>query len=210
VASGVPLRAPGAAWLGVALLMGLGSLLAWTVPAPLIDWQPDRAASEPWRAWTAAGVHWSPMHLQANLLGLAAVAAFGWIGRVPTWAACGWLLAWPCTQFGLLLQPALLHFGGLSGVLHAGVVLTAVFVVADESGRRRAIAVGVLMGLVLKLLLERPWAAPLRLGGGWDIAVAPLAHATGAVSGLVLGLAALLLRLWVDRWRSESGATVPG
>ena len=37
----------------------------------------------------------------------------------------------------------------------------------------------------MKIALESPWGAPTRQVPGWDFAVAPLAHATGAASGLV-------------------------
>ena len=36
-----------------------------------------------------------------------------------------WLLSWPLTQWGLMLQPELLHYGGLSGVLHGGAAIAA-------------------------------------------------------------------------------------
>jgi len=133
-------------------------------------------------------VHWSPLHLGANLLGTALVAALGQVGALPPRAALAWLIAWPLTQLGLLLQPELMHYGGLSGVLHAGVAVAAVTLVLDEQGRRRAIAAALLLGLAVKLLLEAPWGPPLRHPADWDIAVAPLAHSTGAVCGALLAL----------------------
>jgi hypothetical protein len=45
---------------------------------------------------------------------------------------------------------------------------------------------------MIKLLAEEPWGPPLRLGGGFDIATAPIAHVTGAAAGLLCG--ALLLQ----------------
>jgi hypothetical protein len=50
-----------------------------------------------------------------------------------------------------------------------------------------------LAGLIVKLLLEAPWGAPLRHPAGIDIAVAPLAHASGAVAGLVCAVVARLV-----------------
>ena len=53
-------------------------------------------------------------------------------------------------------------------------------------GRGRQRPIGALMGLLLvgKLVSEEPLGAPLRYAQGWDIALAPLAHATGALAGV--------------------------
>jgi rhomboid family GlyGly-CTERM serine protease len=188
------LNGRGVWWARLAAVLAAGSVLTWWLPAPALDWQPALAFAEPWRAVTAAFVHWSEMHLGANLLATAVVAALGMAARLPAPAALAWLLAWPLTQAGLLLQPALLHYGGLSGVLHAGVAVATLWLLVCDSGRRRAIAGAVMAGLAVKILLEAPWGPPLRHGGGWDIATAPLAHATGAVAGLVCAGLALTLR----------------
>jgi len=192
VAVRLPLTAPGRAWVALAALLALGSGLAWWVPAALLDWQPGLAISEPWRAWTAAFVHWSAWHLAANLGATAAVAALGWAARVPPGAALAWCAAWPATQLGLLLRPGLAHYGGLSGVLHAGVAVVALWLVAACRGRPRLVGALLGAGLVAKLLLEQPWGPVLRRVAGWDIAVAPLVHATGAAAGLLCGALALL------------------
>ena len=57
------LRAPGVAWVALAALLAAGSLLALWLPAAAIAWQPGLAAREPWRALSAAFVHWSGLHL---------------------------------------------------------------------------------------------------------------------------------------------------
>lgn len=194
-------------WVLLAVLLGAGTLTlaglggldsdarryAW-------DWQPGLAASQPWRALTAAFVHWSTGHLLANLAGLALLA---WLGQR---AGCGrsdtlaWALAWPLTHLALLLLPALAHYGGLSGVLHAGVAVVAWRLWRPQPGdmaRGRWIGRLMLLGLALKLALEQPFGEPLRRWPGWDIAIAPLAHATGAAAGLLCALA--LGRLARDR-----------
>ena len=133
--------------------------------------------------------------MQANLLGCAVVAAFGVAARVSRPWVWAWLAAWPLTHAALALAPRLQlqHYGGLSGVLHAGVVVAAVSLAGQATGRRRLIGGAVLAGVVVKLLLERPWHGPTQIVAGWDIALVPLAHVTGAVSGLLCGAAALAL-----------------
>ncbi len=180
------------AWAALALLMALAALAAWPVDALRLDWQPALAAREPWRAFTAAAVHYSPLHLGANLAGAALVGALGVVARVPGRIALAWLAAWPLTQLGLLLRPDLLHYGGLSGVLHAGVSAAALWLVVHDRGRRRFIGVAVLAVVALKIFGESPWGPAVQAREGWDIAVAPFAHASGAVCGLLCARLALL------------------
>ena len=185
------MTAPGRAWAGLAVLLVLGSLLAWWAQATWLDWQPARAASEPWRAWTAAFVHWSELHLGANLGATAAVAGFGWAAGLPSRATLAWAAAWPLGHFGLLLRPELAHYGGLSGVLHGGVAVAVLWLLVLGRGRRRIVGALVGCGLVAKLLLEQPWGPVLQHSAAWDIALAPLAHSTGALAGLLCAALAL-------------------
>lgn len=173
------------AWPALALLLALGALLAQRLPSSLLDWRPGLALQQPWRWWSAAFVHWSAQHLLANLLGCAVVAAFGWTARLPARAAAAWALAWPLTQLGLFAQPALQVYGGLSGALHAGVVVAACTLLRQAGRRERAVGAAVLVGVAAKLLLEAPWQGPLRQVEGWDIALAPGAHLSGALAGLL-------------------------
>ena len=172
-------------WLLVATLAVLGALLAQAVPTTWLDWQPGLWRSEPWRTLTAAWVHLSGRHLLGNLVGAALVAALGVVGGCGGRAALAWALAWPITHLGLLLQPALLHYGGLSGLMHAGVAIAAWQVLRANREGRRWVGAAVLGAMALKLLLEAPWLGPLRHEPGWDIAIAPLAHSTGALAGLL-------------------------
>lgn len=191
--SGVPssVDRPARAWLALCALGAGGSLLAWVLPANLLDWQPALALSQPWRWWTGALVHWSPMHLAANLAGAAVLAALGWVAVLPPRIAWAWAVAWPLTQGALLAEPALAHYGGLSGVLHAGVSAATVHLVVRGRGKARAIGCAIGVGLVLKVMLEAPWAGPLAHPAGWDIAIAPLAHASGVLAGALCAAAAL-------------------
>jgi rhomboid family GlyGly-CTERM serine protease len=190
-AGGVTAQARGARWwLAFSALLAASAVALWSAPRDALDWQPTRALTQPWRAWTAAFVHWTPWHLGANLAGCAVVGAFGVVARLPARATAAWLAAWPLAQGALALQPQLERYGGLSGVLHAGVAVAAWHLLRHEHGQRRAIGAAVMAGLAVKLALERPWAAPLQHVPGWDFAVAPLAHATGAVAGLLCAVAA--------------------
>jgi rhomboid family GlyGly-CTERM serine protease len=174
----------------VAALLATLAMLGGAWPNAVIDWQPGRVASEPWRTLTPVALHYSLLHLGANLLGCALVAALGHAARVPTRAAWAWLAAWPLTHLGLLAQPALLHYGGLSGVLHAGVAGACVHLLVAAHGRPRLIGALLMLGLLSKIALERPWATVLSHPAGWDMAVAPAAHASGVLAGVLCALAA--------------------
>ena len=191
-------------WWSVAAVLALGAIGAWWVDAQRFDWQPGLAWQEPWRWWSAGWVHWSLGHLGANLAGTVLIAALGARAHADRADAWAWFVAWPLTQLGLLLQPALLHYGGLSGVLHAGVVIAAIGLVQRESGLRRSVGWLILGGVALKVGLEQPWQGVLRQSPGWQIAIAPAAHLSGAVAGLACGLAAAG---W--RWRQAKTRT-PG
>ena len=189
-----PERAPGRLWLLLSALLGALAVLLWWAPAMAFDWQPALAWHQPWRWWTAAGVHWSERHLAGNLGAAVVVAAYGLAARVPARVAWAWFAAWPLTHLGLLLQPGLQHYGGLSGVLHAGVAAASLWLACAARGRRRVIGMLMLAGLLAKLLIEAPWGAPLRHSPGWDIALAPLGHATGSAAGLLCAALAWRLR----------------
>jgi rhomboid family GlyGly-CTERM serine protease len=180
-------------WAALAALLCALALAAQALPREALDWQPALAAHAPWRAFSAAAVHYSGMHLAANLAGAVLVAAFGLAARVPPHSSAAWCAAWPLTQALLALRPELAHFGGLSGVLHAGVAVAAVHLLLRDTGARRAIGAAVLAGLAIKVVGEEPWGAVLRHPTGWDIAVAPLAHATGLLAGVFCAAVADIL-----------------
>ncbi len=181
------------AWLTCAAVMMAGSVLAMALPAAWLDWQPAQALAQPWRAVTAGWVHWSEQHLGANLLAAAVVGAYGWAARLPREQAWAWAAAWPLTHLGLLVKPELLRYGGLSGVLHAGVAIVCLYLLVRAAGLRRWVGAGVALGLAVKVLSEKPWGSALQRSADWDIAVAPLAHATGALAGLLCGTVALVV-----------------
>ena len=184
-----------AAWVGVALLLCIFALVGQTQAADGLDWQPGLAFAQPWRAFTAVAVHYSGEHLVANLLAVALTALFGLVARVPARMAGAWLVAWPLTHVGLLLRPELAHYGGLSGVVHAGVAVVITWLLIRGTRAQRLVTVAVLVGFCAKLVSEAPWGPALRHPDGWSIAVAPIAHTTGALAGaLCATLAAFVLK----------------
>jgi rhomboid family GlyGly-CTERM serine protease len=167
-------------------------LIGWPVPHDAIDWQPTLVFGQPWRALTAIGVHYSSAHLIGNLAGIALAGVYGIAAVVPTRLAWAWVAAWPLTHLGLLVRPELAHYGGLSGVVHAGVAAIVVWVLA--TGRTRAqrwVGALVAIGFVAKLISEAPWGTTLRHPEGWDIAVAPVVHTTGALAGALCAVVAI-------------------
>ncbi len=199
----------GCVWAAVAAVLGMAALaLALTgAPREALDWQPQLAATQPWRLWTAGLVHLSPGHLLANLAGCAVVGAFGWAAHIDRPGVLAWLVAWPLGHAGLLVVPELQHYAGLSGVLHAGVVVAALSLCWHGTGRRRWIGVAVLAGVALKLGLERPWSSPVQHAPGWDFPIAGVAHLSGALAGLLCGA----LALWATaRARPHAGAGASG
>ena len=187
---------PGALWLVFSAALAAFAVIAWWLPRTALDWQPALAGREPWRWWSAAWVHWSVLHFGANLLATALVAAYGWAARVPGRVAWAWLASWPFTQLGLLAKPELLHYGGLSGVLHGGVAAVSVWLWLRGQGAQRTIGWMMLVGQSIKLLVEQPWGAALRPPDELDVAVAPLAHASGSIAAALLTLLAL-------RWQAH-------
>ncbi|WP_457350736.1 rhombosortase [Roseateles sp. P5_D6] len=179
-------------WLTLLGAFAALSLLVWPLPRDLLDWQPTLVTSQPWRALTAAFVHWTPIHLAANLAGCAVLALLGWRATLGKPEALAGLIALPLTQAGLLLRPELLHYAGLSGELHALAAIAALALVA-RSGRERLVGAAIALGLVIKLALEHPLGPVLRITPGFDFPVAPFAHLTGAVAG------ALAWRLTMQR-----------
>ena len=75
-------------------------------------------------------------------------------------------------------------------MLHAAVAVAACWLVCARRGREQAIGAAVAAGLLVKVLTEAPWGPTLRMTPGWDIYIAPLAHATGAATGALCGLCA--------------------
>ena len=134
-------RIDGAAWVVLAALLCGGAVVVTLLSrdggvAPLespfalaLVWQPALGLQETWRLWTGAWVHWSIAHLLVNTAGAAVLAFVGWRARTPASAALAWFIAWPLTHAFMAavgadrLATLMPHYGGLSGVLHAGAIV---------------------------------------------------------------------------------------
>lgn len=170
-----------AAMAAAAVVVWMGGP-AW---ASWLDWQSEAAWGQPWRWWTAAWVHLSGPHLLANVAGCVALAYWARAANTPAAWLWAWMGAWPLTHLSLLGVPQLLHYGGLSGVLHAGVAVVTLQAVLQGQGRTRGVAAMVGLGLCGKVFWERPWVEPITQLAPWDFPVAVVAHATGAFWGVV-------------------------
>jgi rhomboid family GlyGly-CTERM serine protease len=179
-------------WMLLCTTAAALSLLAWPFPNEALDWQPTLIASQPWRTVTAAFVHWTPLHLAANLAGCAVLALLGHRAALGRRQSIAGVIALPLTQLALLLRPDLQRYAGLSGELHALAAIAALTLLARH-GRDRFIGVAVALGLIAKLALEHPFGPALRETPGFDFPVAPFAHFTGAVAG-ALAWALTMLR----------------
>ena len=180
----------GRAWCALAAVLAVGAALGVRPRAARRSTgsRRSRCASRGARS-SAAFVHYSALHLLANLAGVAAGRRARRVrARAVRRSPLAWLLAWPLTQLGLLARPDLLHYGGLSGVLHAGVACVAVHLIVHARGPRRAIGALLLAALAIKVVSEAPWGPALRHPAGWDIATAPFAHASGLVAGVIAAL----------------------
>lgn len=174
------------------------SLLVWWLPPEVADaftWRSTDWTTRPWTLWTSAWVHLNLPHLVGNVLAMGGVAAAGWVLQPDARSTLAWLLAWPLTQVSLLLWPPVDHAVGLSGLMHAGVLVLAVQVALVRLPIRGARFWGwLLVGVVMsKVVLERGWSRPIVWDAENHLSVVQAAHTTGAFWGVLLGLVVPLL-----------------
>ncbi len=156
------------------------------------DWQSALFTAEPWRAFTAAWVHWSTEHGLLNGAALAVLATLGWVARLPPRATLAWIAAWPLTHLSLFATTAPPHYGGLSGTLHAGASVAGVWLAATPGDQPRQAVGWVLLAVLVLKLGRESWIGPTLLGlTSPAIVSVPTAHVSGALAGLLCALAAL-------------------
>lgn len=157
-----------------------------------LDWEGSQARLQPWRIFTSAWVHWSPQHLVMNVAGAAGVGALGVAAALPRAAALAWFLAWPLGQLLMgLAAPMPAHVAGLSGVLHAGAAVAAVWLLVTRHGPPRMMGVLLALSLVAKLVWETA-AGPQPIAGG-NALTWPPTHIAGSLAGAIT--AGLLLAM---------------
>ena len=180
-------------WLWLCGLHAALSLLVWWSPPGVADaltWRAGEWTARPWSLWSSAWVHLNRPHLVGNVLAMGGVAAAGWVLRPGARCTLAWLLAWPLTQVSLLLWPQVGYAVGLSGLMHAGILVLAVQVALRRLPIQGARFWGGLLVVVVltKVLLERGWSQPIVWDADSRLPVVLAAHTTGAFWGALLGL----------------------
>lgn len=192
------------AWLLLCAVHGVASMLLWWAREPAVQaltWRADLWPSQPWTLWTSAWVHLNTPHLIGNQLALGALTAAGWVLRPPLSATLAWALSWPLLQASLDGWPHVGYAVGLSGLLHAGVMVLGLHLLVGAAPQRArpwgAILVG---GLLIKLLIEQGWRQPVVWDPGNEVSVVQAAHLAGAAWGALLGA----FSAWLSRRSSGS------
>ncbi len=180
-------------WALALVVLALAALAGLGLEVPRWQWQAHTLWQEPWRLWTCALVHGSPLHAGANALGALLLAWLGWRARLKARDLCALGLAWPLMHALLALRADLPAYFGASGLLHGAATLVGLGLLRGNAHERR-IGWAFLAVLALKLLAEQPWGPALRYEPLWGgMATVPLAHALGAA--VALGVAGLFSAL---------------
>lgn len=194
------------AWLLLCALHGVFSMLLWWAQPAAVEplvWRADTWIDHLWTLWTSAWVHLGTPHLIGNQLALGALTAAGWVLRPPPSAMWAWALSWPLTQACLDLWPQVGYAVGLSGMLHAGVMVLAMHLVLAPVPRALRLWGTVLaLGVLAKLAIEHAWSQPVVWDPGNEMSVVQAAHLTGAAWGFALGT---LSALYARRLRPSGG-----
>jgi hypothetical protein len=153
-----------------------------------------------WTLWSAPLIGLTPFHTFGNVLALVAVGVLGHTVGARLRETLALLIAWPLSTLGLLLWPAVGWYAGLSGVIHAAAAIVAWRALTQRSAR----GIGALLaaGLLIKLLVERGWAAPVAFDSHWGFNVVYAAHLSGAAVGLIAAavMDGAVCIFWGRRW----------
>lgn len=173
--------------------------VAWGA-IPAMPWLHPPVLEDIWRAGTAT---WTALSTRHALLNVLALWCVGWLGHAAgvTWQhSVAWVWASVLGWLGLSplgwAPPGPIELAGLSGALHAGVVLAgwaACTRARPPHARRLWLGWGVALwvGVAFKLLGESPWTHPLHhpdgAGLGMDVPVAVGIHVSSAAAAWLLG-----------------------
>jgi rhomboid family GlyGly-CTERM serine protease len=185
--AGKPVRGLWRPW-GALAVAGL-ALVVWGWPVLAEFFIYDRALirqGQVWRLWTGHVVHFGGSHLFWDLAVFVPVA--GWLEclwpRRARWFYLWCPLAISVALFGF--DPALVRYGGLSGLAAGMVVLLAGLQLRSGKDGRRWLWLGVFVLVGAKLGYEQVAGAPLVVTSfGDNVRSVPLAHLGGAVCGVV-------------------------
>lgn len=181
----------------VTLLVAAGGLALTLLPdtTHLLIYDRERVlAGEVWRLATGHAVHLSWTHAAWNLMAFSVVGA--WLERryrVPYL----WLIALTplvCGPYFLIALPDMARYGGLSGLVSAGVVYLGLTEMR-QPGPVRAIWATILLLFAAKVGYELQIGQPLfAASDATSFTVAPAAHIVGAAVAVMLFLAPSITR----------------
>ena len=135
-----------------------------------------------WRILTGHLVHFSREHLLGNCAALLLTELFLALAGA-TIPRRFWAITPPAVGFSLLLfQPDLPMYGGLSGIACGLIILLACHWLRGSS-IEQGVALGLLVGIGTKILLESHTCQPLLAGDTAPFVPVPLAHIAGAACG---------------------------
>lgn len=172
-------------WLFAGLLL---LVLDATVPDFLIYDRCMVLVGEWYRLFTCHFVHFTPMHLLLNWLGLLLVSSL--IADRERWPLQLAVLPGMCAFIGvglLLFAPELGRYGGFSGVLHGLLVWACLR--QYLAGGRQVVWLLLTALVILKVGYEQtPWYDPTAMQATIGVPVATMAHLLGVVAGVLVGL----------------------
>ena len=85
-------------------------------------------------------------------------------------------------------------------MLHAGVVVAAIFLLVLGPRDQRLLGGALALGLAAKIATEAPWQDAVQWSDGWGFPVAVGSHASGALAGLACALLVLFLSWAIRDW----------
>ena len=174
----------------MAALSAAFSFVPWLYAVGLYQRETVRAGQW-WRIVTAMWVHLDTWHWLADAM--AAVGLILLLARVlrPQAIVGALVVCGVLVQIALLTQPTVQWYGGLSGALHGlaawgGLRLLKPSTSDVEDHFSRWIGVALCVGVLAKVWLEQSWLSPIAYDPHWGFGVVRIAHAFGAVSGLLV------------------------
>lgn len=175
----MPLILVAASCTMVYLLPGLSDLLIYDRRAIL--------SGELWRFLTGHLVHFSWGHLFFNLLGFVIA---GWIvwrrGYSGFWILC--VISSVAISGTLLLQPEVIYFGGISGIVNAAIVFIAIRGLKERGGSRW-LSISVLILTIANSVLEVRTGLPtLDILSDRLFVPVPMSHLVGGLVGAIMGM----------------------